>query len=300
MWMFGISGDSIIISATAVDHDHGMFPIIAAVPDMDGRTLAPVSKIEIMGGLQTFLNFLYNSHITNVRKALHDMFVVDPQSVNLNDLLNPNPGRIIKTRQKAWGLGVKDVIQQLQVTDVTHNHMGDAASVLAMISRSKGDVSATEFTGTQQGAISRLERASQTISQQALYDMAYMFASHTQQYMTRAQTVQLIGTNLEELSAAFPNAKSKLVSPLDIMIDFDVKIGNSNIQDPQSLMALLQLADKSPTLAPRVDTMRMFLLLAKTLGIQDFESLRLSPTVMPDAQVAAQAQAGNLIPAGEV
>ena len=92
-WLFGVAGDKCIIKARAMELDHGMFPVVAASPTFTGYTAAPIGSMEHIGGLQQVLNFLLNSHVTNIRKSLNDMLVVDPLLVNMNDLANPGPGR---------------------------------------------------------------------------------------------------------------------------------------------------------------------------------------------------------------
>ena len=69
---------------------------------------------------------MFNSHVANVRKAINDMIIYDPYLVNSNDLKNPAPGKLIRLRRPAWGKGVKDVAQQLGVSDVTRGNIADS------------------------------------------------------------------------------------------------------------------------------------------------------------------------------
>ena len=39
------------------------------------------------------------------------MLVVDPYLVNINDLKDPQPGKLIRLRRPAWGRGVDKVVQ---------------------------------------------------------------------------------------------------------------------------------------------------------------------------------------------
>jgi hypothetical protein len=107
-----------------------MFPVAVAAPDFDGYSPTPMSRLEILYGLQEVLDFLFNSHVANVRKAVNDMIIVDPQLVNINDLKDPKPGKLIRLRRPAWGRGVKDVAMQLGINDITRANIADSSYIV--------------------------------------------------------------------------------------------------------------------------------------------------------------------------
>ena len=86
LWLFGVTGDQIVTSCNRMVLNHGKKPIVAAAADYDGYSITPVSRIETIFGLQTVLNWYFNSHVTNVRKAINDMLIVDPGLINVKDL----------------------------------------------------------------------------------------------------------------------------------------------------------------------------------------------------------------------
>ena len=112
-WLFGVVSDEVVIKAKPLGLSHNLYPIAAIAPDFDGYSITPQSRIEVLYGLQGVLDWLFNSHIANVRKVLNDMFIVDPYLVNIKDLEDPKEGRIIKLRRPAWGKGVVNAIQQI-------------------------------------------------------------------------------------------------------------------------------------------------------------------------------------------
>ena len=132
IFLFTIANEQIVLRARPLNLNHNKFPIAIAAPDFDGYSITPISRMELIGGLQTTLNWMFNSHITNVRKAINDMLIVDPSLVNMEDLENPAPGKLIRLRRSAWGKGVQNAVEQLQVNDITREHMRDAQQIMEM------------------------------------------------------------------------------------------------------------------------------------------------------------------------
>ena len=119
-WVFGLASDDVVIQAMPLGLTHNDYPVSVIAPDFDGYSPIANSRLSIEYGLQEILDYLLNSHIANLRKAVNDMIIVDPYQVNVNDLKNPKEGAIIRLRRPAWGRGVKDVAQQLTINDITN------------------------------------------------------------------------------------------------------------------------------------------------------------------------------------
>lgn len=318
-WAFALSGDQVIVSAHPLELDHNLFPVVVAAPDYDGYTLTPVSKMETVYGLQKLINFLYNSHVMNVRKAIHDMFVVDPKSINVNDLLSPKPGKIIRTRRQAWGRGVTGLMEQLKVVDVTSGHIRESIDVAQMLDRVSGAedaiqgstggkkerVSASEFQGRKSSALNRLEKHAFIIGLQAINPLGEMYASHTQQFMSQDQYVAIVGEYEERLREEYGDAKDRImVGPMDILVKYNVITHAGTLPtsgDPQAWLAMMQMIGGNPALAERFDVVRIFEHWARLSGAKNLHRFvrRITPSVMQDEEVADQVQKGNLITAEE-
>lgn len=72
-WLFTVAGDSVIIRAQPQDLNHDMFPVALCAPDFDGYSPIAYSRLEMLQGMQVVIDWLFNSHITNVRKAINDL-----------------------------------------------------------------------------------------------------------------------------------------------------------------------------------------------------------------------------------
>lgn len=318
-WMFEIAGDTVIIKAREAGAMHGRFPVGVTASEYDGYSNTPISRIEVMDGMQNVLNWLFNSHIANVRKAMNDMFVVDPYLVNINDLKDPKPGKLIRMRRPAWGRGVQNAVQQFAVTDVTRGNMVDTGIISQLMQTLSGTdnpvmgslrqggperLTGAEFQGTMAGAVSRLERVARISSYQGLQDIAMMFASHTQQLMDNDTYVRTIGTWPEVLRKNFGVQNEPIpVTPFDLIVDYDVRIRDGSIPGgnfSQAWIQLYQIMAGNPELSSKFDMVRIFKHIATNLGaknVSNFEK-QVMPTVStaPDDVVAEQAQAGNLQP----
>lgn len=319
-WMFCVAADKYVIEARKLGLVHNMYPIVTNCPDFDGHSVSPISRLEIIQGLQETLDWLFSSHVANVRKAINDMLVVDPSLVNMNDLKHPGPGRLIRLRKHAWGRGVDNAIKQLAVTDVTRSHIGDSSYVIDLIQRttaatdslqglmrSGGErVTAQEFSGVRGGAISRLAKSARMTSLQVMQDIGYMFASHTQQFMSEEVYIKINAEwekvladeyGIDPATLGTRNGR-KSIKPNDIIADIDVLIGDGSIDGPDDAntwVNLYGIIAKNEALSQRFDMVRVFKHIARKLGAKNVD--RFEVKAMPTQAVEQQAQAGNIIPA---
>ncbi len=262
------------------------------------------------------------SHTANVRKAINDMFVVDPYLVNIEDIKDPKPGKLIRLRRPAWGKGVDKVVQQFPVTDITKQNIADSAYITQWMDRISGaDQSMSgaqrqggperltkgEFQGTRGSAISRLQRLAMIIGMQYIQDIGTMFAVHTQQFMSQEVYVKAIGRNAESLINTFGQKDRIPVSIYDLAINYDTIVRDGSIPGgnfSDAWLQLFQTIGTSPELNQQFDVTRIFMYIAQQLGAKNVEDFkrnvnRINPTVMPDEQVEREVQAGNMIPTDE-
>lgn len=321
IWLFTIANEQLVIRAMPLGLNHNRYPIAVAAPDYDGYSVTPLSRMELIDGLQTTLNWMFNSHITNVRKAINDMLIVDPSLVNMEDLANPEPGKLVRLRRSAWGRGTSGAVEQLRVNDITARNMQDAEQIMALmqrasaatdatmgIQRSGGErVTAQEYSGTMQMAVSRLEHIAKIISKQYMIDLAYFHASHTQQLMSQDIYAKASGEWPERLIEEFglDPQKAMSITPFDILADFDIiyRDGTTATADALSndfwtrnFAAILQ-SDKLGDF----DVRRIFQHMARLNGAKNVgEFIRkdggeLGALIQPDQDVLKNAQAGNIV-----
>ena len=142
-WFFTIGNDSVVLQAKPLGLHHNMYPTCVAAPDFDGYSPVTHSRLEIISGMQTIINWMFNSHVTNVRKCINDMLIVDPYLVNMRDLETSKPGKLIKLRRPAWGKGIENAVHQLSVTDITARNMTDVSLIVQYMQQATGTDDAT-------------------------------------------------------------------------------------------------------------------------------------------------------------
>jgi hypothetical protein len=324
VWLFTVANETLVLRAQPLGLNHNRFPVAVAAPDYDGYSVTPLSRMELIDGLQTTLNWMFNSHMANVRKAINDMLIVDPSLINMEDLENPAPGKLIRLRRSAWGRGVENAVKQLNVVDITRQNMQDAEQIMALmqkssaatdatmgIQRSGGErVTAQEYSGTMSMAISRLEHISTMISKQYMQDLAYFHGSQTQQLMSQEIYDKSIGNWPDILMDEFGSKgidprKAIKIDPFSILCDFDIiyKDGTQATADQLSnefwsrnFQAILSSDKLSQFDATKIFRHMARLNGAKNVGEFISQGGSIEPNMQPNQQVASQVQAGNLIP----
>ena len=322
-WFFALAADDVIVQCNKADHHHGMYPAAVASPEYDGYSITPIGRMEVLHGLQHTLDFLFNSHIANVRKAINDMLVVDPYLVNINDLKDPSPGKLIRLRRPAWGRGVDKVVQQLQVNDITRSNIGDSSYITSWMDRISGAdqsmqgaqrqggperLTKGEFQGTRGSAISRLQRIAMIIGMQFMQDIGTMFAVHTQQYLNKETFVRITGRYSNQLAKQFGKKEGSIaVSPYDLAVGYDLIPRDGSIPGgnfSEAWLQMFQTIGTNPELMQKFDITRIFMYIAQQMGAKNVEDFRrnvneIQGKTVPDGEADDQAKAGNIVPVGE-
>jgi len=319
-WYFELAADDVIVAAERADHNHGMYPISVLSPEFDGYSATPIGRLEILFGLQHTLDFLFNSHVANIRKTLNDMLVVDPYLVNINDLKDPQPGKLIRLRRPAWGRGVDKVVQQLQIQDITRGNIADSAYITQWMDRISGAdqsmqgalrmagperLTRSEFQGTRGSAISRLQRVAMLIGMQFMQDTGTLFAAHTQQYMSKETYVKIVGRHTEQLKKMFQKDRVP-VDPFALAINYDLIVRDGSIPGgnfSEAWLDMFKTIGTTPELMQKFDVTRIFMYIAQQLGANNVEDFRrnvnqVQGQVLPDEEVLREEEKGNLIPLG--
>jgi hypothetical protein len=320
-WIFGVAADQLLIAAQPVELDHDMFPVSICAPEYDGFTLMPPAKIEIVNGLQILYDFLINSFVKNVRKAVNDVLVADPKLIDiltLEDYMN-EAGGVITLNEGAWGRGVNDAVKQLEVRDITQSNIPNAAFVgnlmkeilgatnpiMGIMERGGERRSATEARDAKLGALSRIEKTAKVISMQAMYDIAYLFASHQQQFGNSDIFVRLTGRMEEDLRAIYGDIEGVLTSPEDLVVEFDVLPHDGlspNSDFVESWVEVFRIVSQNETLLQKFDIVRIFSQIATKMGarnLREFENkgqqgMLPNAEVLPDQEVREQVESGKI------
>lgn len=321
-WLFTVSNDHILTQIKPLGLLHNMFPVCVTAPDFDGYSPVSFSRLEILSGMQTVIDWMFNSHIANVRKAINDMLIVDPFLINMRDLETPEPGKLIRLRRPAWGKGsAGDAVHQLTVNDITSRNLQDVNFVIEYMQQIMGvdaaamgslrtsgpeRLTSQEFQGTAKAASSRLERVAKVTGMQGMQDIAYMFAFNCQQLIGEETWLRSVGdwpkVIMDALGTNVQKGRVK-VEPKDLYISYDVIPRDGSIPGGNFSEAWLKLYEMvlgNPQLAQQIDTLRLYEYIAVNLGMKNPQDFRIQRPVQigtaPDEQIQQQVAAGNMIP----
>lgn len=321
-WIFAIGNKNQIIQAEPFDADHGMHPVAVAEPSTLGYGFGQAGSMDYIGSTQDTLSWLVNSHIANVRTALNNMLVVDPDAVEIEDLKNPDAGKIIRLKRSAWGRDVRSALSQLQVVDVTRSHisdfemfmkLGDIMSSVTDNLRGTQDTggrkSATEARQAVEAASSRLSAKARLISAQAISTggLTEQMVLNILQYMPEDFYQNIGGVQgMDEhfRSMGLDPSASVNISPEMLVGDFHFPVHDGTL--PLDKVALLEVwkeiflgVASDSELRQQFSIPNIFEYVAELGGAKNISQFKLDLQVAPDAQLQQQAQAGNMMPLGD-
>lgn len=308
MWLFTVMNRKQIVQAEPMTADHGMHPVAVAEPFSMGPSFGSLGMADFIGPIQNLVSWFFNSHTDNVRKVLNDQIVINPMYVETQDLKESEPGRIIRLKAGAYGIPIRDVIQQLPVTDVTTNHVKDAELLIRIgqmlsgvtenvlgLQDSGGRKTATEVRTTSEAAASRLAAMTRIISSQAMVDLTDQWVSNNQQWLTEDFFLNVVGQ--EGIENPIWIGPDMINGPFNYPVhDGTLPLDRVALMDVWKEVFGISLQDQE--LRQKYSIPKMFEWIAELGGARNIESMRL--TAQPDAQIQQSAQAGNAATPGEV
>lgn len=303
-WLFTLANKNQVVQAEPYEADHGKIPVAVAEPYTFGYGFGQLGSADFIGPYQDTISWFINSHIENVRTVLNNMLVVDPSRIEMQDVRHPDAGKLIRIKRAAYGQDVREMLQQLQVTDVTQNHVRDLEMFIRLadsltgvndnlrgLQDSGGRKTATEVRTSGEAGASRLAASARLRSAQALVDLAEMMSLNIQQYMSEEFYIRLVGADAQE--------KSFRISPDHLTGDFYFPIHDGTL--PIDRIAQLDIwkeifltVARDPNLAAQYNVPGIFEWVAELGGVKNLNRFKVQ--VAPQGAVEAQAQAGNIVP----
>lgn len=305
-WVFTVSSERVIIGAQPMGFNHNKWPFDVLEYEIGGYELFNRSVLEITKSLNDTITWLFNSHFYNVRKTLNDQFLVDPSMVEMRDMEDPNPGRLIRLKPAAWGKPVASFVQQFQTTDVTRSNMNDTEAVSQLMQRvtgttdnimgqvnSSGRKTATEVRGSTEFGVSRLKTIGEYWSATGFSPMTQKLIQTSQQMYDMDRKYRIVG-DLREWGNRYLDVGPEQIAgfydftPVDGTLPID-RYAQANLW--QQIMGGLY---KAPDLMAAYDMPRMFAFVAQLAGLKNITQFRVQVT--PDADIAGGVASGNTVP----
>lgn len=309
-WVFVVANDSVLVHAQPLGLMHNKFPFGVIEYEPDGYAMFKRGIMDIAKPMTDILNWLVNTHFYNTRKALNDMFVVDPSRIVMKDVTDPNPGKIIRLKEEMYGTDVREAITQLPVQNYTQGHMNDTQMIVGMLQRvtgvndsimgmlnQSGRKTATEVRTSSTFGVNRLKTNAEFFSCTGFSDISQIILQQTQQFMDTPKKLRLAGDMWQQ-----PGAESQLmVRPEDIQGFYDfVPVDGTLPVDRFALVnmwgQLLQQMANAPQVLQSYDMGKIFAYIAQLGGLKNIQNFKVQ--LGDPAQLQQQATAGNVIPIG--
>ena len=305
-WAFTVANEVVLISAQPLGFYHNKFPFFPIEPELNGYSQVNRGMLEIIKPLNDVMTWLVNSHFFNVRKVMNDQFVVDPSMIEMSDILDPGPGRMLRLKPTAYGMDVRTAVTQLAVTDVTQGHIRDVQLIADIIQRvtgvndnimgmiaSGGRKTATEVRSSSTFGINRLKTTAEYISAQGYSKLASVLIQTTQQNYKMEQVFRVAGKLAGE-AAPWVDVDPESIAGFYDFIPVDGTMPIDKLALANTWKELLLAIQKMPQIAQRYDLAKIFAYTAELAGLKNIEQFRID--IKPDAVLQDAAERGNAIP----
>jgi hypothetical protein len=221
----------------------------------------------------------------------------------MQDLKQNGPGKIIRLKPAAYGMDVRTIIHQLQVSDVTRSHVSDMQEFIRMgdtmsavndnlrgINTAGGRKTATEVRTSGEAGASRLATHARLISSQGIVDLTEQMSLNNQQNLSEEFYWRVTGPEGQE-------AVPTIIKPEDLVGDFYFPVHDGTL--PLDKIGLLDIwreiltgVASDPELRAQYNVGAIFEFVAELGGAKNISSFK----VTPQEQIQNAAQAGNAVP----
>ena len=294
-----------IVKCEPLGYVHDDFTYCCAPFIFDDNIYLPDSLADSISVLQDVITWFINSRITNVRKVIQDKILVHTKYVEMEDLENRNP--IIRAKASAPA-DLSRIMMQLQLQDVTTNHIADAkylheiVQIVTGINDSllgqfqSGHRPAAEHRNTSAGSASRLKTIAAVIYWVALEPLARQMISNLRDGLEDETFVRLVGLKDAVESQAFVSVtKEDLVGNYDFEV-FDGTLPSERFYTAQALEEILGGLLKNPeaTIMFGLDPRKILYEVMELRGIRNPERFELDRAIInPNAAAEGSADANG-------
>lgn len=291
-----------VIKFEPLGYLHNEFTYCCAQMSPDKHRLLNEGISDMCSALQDVVNWFLNSHITNVRKVLSNLLIVDPAGVEIADLKARKP--VIRLKPGVSRQGVDKWIKQLEIRDVTTNHINDIGtlqSLMMVITGINENImgqfhggrrSASEARAVNAGTANRLLMTAKVLWTDCFEPMGRQMLSNSRDGMDEPAYVRTTGEVLNQYAYnRFIQAdKSKLVGEYDFEV-FDGTLPSEKANTAEALNQILQAMLSNPQAASVLgfDPQKIMLELAYLQDVPNPERF-----LLPQAQMTLALQ--GLVP----
>ena len=306
-WLFETDVNfSHLLSARPLGTYDQLYPWTLAQKEADPYNLAVRGIPAIGQPFQDTLNWLFNSHMHSVRRSLNDLYLGDPETVELSSLIAPIAGRLILRRPEARGMRPEDILYRIPMQDVTSQNFNDMQAVVEFGQRvfgindqimgmlnTGGRKSATEVRTSSTFGVNRLKTEAEWLSCSAWASLAQALLQETQQYYSAEKKLRIVGSLGQFDPQALVNVTPESIIGFYDFVPADGTLPADRFAQANLWREFIAQASRIPQIIQQYDLGQIFAYVAQLSGIKNINKFK----IMPQNQINQQVQAGNLVPA---
>lgn len=305
-WEFLVANNRTIIQARPFNHKHAKFPFNVITFEVDGYDVSSRGVLEVTRPLNLIFDWLINTHFYSIRKSLNGQLVVDPSMINIKDLLDGSPGKLIRTKPEAWGRNVREAFAEIATLDPTRGHMADTQFVENMMMRmmgqggglmganDRGRRTATEIRTTASQGANRLKTFCDWASLTGWGPLGLKLVANAQQFYSGEKMFKIAGDLMT--GSRFLNVQAQDIAGMYDYVPVDGTLPVDRFAQATLWKELFMVIGRIPQIAQQYDMGGIFAHAAQLAGLKNINQFKIS--VVPDAMAQQQIQAGNMVPAG--
>ena len=315
IWWFGLANKRVIVRAHRSPYDHNQFGYATLQSNIDVHNNNNPGTMTNLISIQNLANWLYSSHVENVKRFLNDAFVYVPKFFELSDILEPGPARHIRLNELGeqfieHGGQIGSLIHQLPMQDLTQQHLSEMDKLFDLANRmtgvndpamgipTKSKRTLGEINNVLQTSSRRISLTAQLYDCTGLTPLSYRAIANRQQFTTREQYVELLGE-----AARREGTDRLLINRSMIQGNFNyIPITGITPPEPsrfgQVWLEFLQIAAQIPGAEQIVNFQAIIKQFIEKQGIRNIEEFLVNPTqnILDPEEISQQVQQGNIIP----
>lgn len=304
-WVFTIANETIVMGCQPLGMLHNKWPFDVLEYEVGGYELFNRSVLEVAQPLNDTLTWLFNSHFFNVRKTLNDQFFVDPTMIEMRDLEDPGPGRLVRLKPAAYGLPVDQFVKQFPTVDVTQQNMRDTGMVSDLMQKLLGANdnlmgavqgsrhTATEVRSASSNAVNRIKTVGEWQSATGWSTLTAKMISMSQQLFTAERKFRVVG-DLSQWGEKYLMVTPEQIAGAYDFVPVDGTMPIDRYAQANLWQQLLAGVAQQPAIMQSYDMPKIFAFVAQLAGLKNITQFRVQ--AVPDAVMQARAQSGQSVP----
>lgn len=309
-WVFTLTSDKkLLLGAQPLGMRHGRFPFSVMEIEVEGYGAWNRGIPEIINPVQNTIDWLLNVHFFNTRSILNNLFLVDPSRVVMRDLMNPNPGGIIRLKPEAYGSDLRTMFYQVPIADITRSNFADIGEMLQIGERTLGvndaimgamqgggRKTATEVRSATGFGVNRQKTITEYISSTAFSPHSQRLVQTAQQYYTAEKKLRIVGSLAQDAGPGFITVTPELISGFYDFIPVDGTLPIDRFAQVNMWTQIMQGMARTPEVWQQYDVGKIFAWIATLSGVKNLNQFKIQPQVADPGLLAEQARQGNIVP----